>query len=660
MKLLRIIQKIDEKSLNYKAFLEQAHFSTDKDSTSFKTTYVKCGAPFFKNALGISAPFNDDYKYRKNVLNEFFPFDLPRTNPRWRTKDKVALIKGVKEQMVSHIKSQQSIKLCEETKKTRGRLQKLKFILHNQDFEESAMIDIYQTIQKDYSDFTINWNLISFKNIQSNHSVAECMGMWFSYLRPDINREPFTDEENKMIAQKLSDDNFNSWNDIAAQLDRRTSLQTFVHFRTTFARYFPSHIRWTDDEDAKLIQLVAKYSINNVINWERIGQILPTRNKIQCYNRYQVIFKSRGLKKGVFSRQENQIILNYIKKYGENAFKKMPKDFLPGRSMVQIKHHYQFALKNEEVFHPWTAEEDKQLMDFVYKEGTNNWRGIGEILKTHNRLSCRTRYLTITKFLSKNKDKTLDDVPKRTLARKTLFQKAAENHQMDDEDIEDITLNYQSNASVGPINNFKKRHPEMLKLFSTTFNYDFSARQVIADNTKLKVLMWLLNFQEPSLPALRPYLFTTNQLLKLHEIAEFELKDSLLNEMKFATGHTHFLLPPNYNTTVGLRALTIKMREESFDAKSVRTITEPSAAYSEALADFQKLFFSLFYWSMMLKKVNMKELNEIHFMKFPKQEMTATEIFQHIKKRQLPVTGGITLKRTSAVEKYPQNKKTKA
>lgn len=178
LKLVDLIQKIDRQYAINNSFLERAKSNENKSSASFKTSYVKCGAPFFKNAMGDSAPFNDDYKVRKNNQKEFFPFDLPRTSSRWKTKEKVALINGVKAQMISHIKSQQSRKLCQDSRRTRGKAQKLKFISHNLDLEQSAMLEIYVSIVKDHPDFTINWNIISFKDLHSNHSVSECMGMW--------------------------------------------------------------------------------------------------------------------------------------------------------------------------------------------------------------------------------------------------------------------------------------------------------------------------------------------------------------------------------------------------------------------------------------------------------------------------------------------------
>lgn len=633
-KLLRLIKKIDDQYSINNSFLERAKSNDNKSSASFKSSYIKCGAPFFKDALGVSAPFNEDYKFRKMTLKEFFPFDLPLTSSRWKTNEKVALLNGVKSQMVNHIKSQQSRKLCQDSRRTRGKAQKLKFISHNLDLEHSAMMEIYESIVNDYPDYSTNWNIISFNDLQSTHSVSECMGMWFSYLRPDINREPFTEEENLIMANAMTDNEQKNWSEIAAMLDRRSSLQAFVQFHTTFARLCPSNIRWTDDEDNKLLAAVDKYSCNGVVNWGKVGQVLRSRNKTQCYNRYQIIVNAQCAKKGVFSRKEDRAILSFISQMGESNFNKMPKDFLPGRSLVQIKNHYNVALKHQGTVHPWTREEDKLLVEYVEKNGTNGWSEIASFLQTHNRLSCRTRFLTINKYLTKYPDKALEDVPSK-IKRLTAVQKAAES------EVEEVASDEKHVRSRGmgmiSFERYKVKEVTMYKLMRTTFNFDFGARQLSADNLKLLVLKQLFNADIGKLSR-RAYMLTISQERKLHEILTFQLDQWLLDEMKFATCHTQFLMPPNYNTCVGLRAITITMHDQPLQENE--EIKFPTPQYREELVNFQKLFFSLFYWSAMLAKLDKDELNRIHFLKYPKSDMTATEIYRSLNKRKLAINTG--------------------
>lgn len=614
------------------------------EESNYKTGYAICGAPFFKDALGHPAPVNDDYRFRKNVAKEFFPFDLPPTTSRWKTREKVALITGVKQQMVDHIKSQQSRRLCTE-RKTRTTFQKMKYISHNQDLIQSPIIDVYHTIQNDYPDFAINWNLISFSDLHSNHSVSECMGMWFSYLCPDLNREPFSEEENQILEAILVQNSIRSWDEVANQLDRRSPLQTFVHVQSVFSRLC-SNVRWTQEEDDKLLCAMDQYSVNGIINWGKVGQVIPQRSKTQCYNRYQTI-KCPAAKKGVFTKQENRAIMEYVEGYGDNAFKNMPNNFLPGRSIIQIRNHYRIALKHNGTILPWTKEEDAKLMAYVEERGTNDWSAIAQSLQTHNRISCRTRYLTITNFLKKNPGLTVADVPTR-LKRVTAAQKAKEPS--DPEEKEDP-------ESVAAILKFKSQQADLYNLFRQSFNFDFSAREMKIDNVKLLVLMWMFRVQKYIIPDRRIHQFTVGQIAKLRENMKFKIEEEIVDEMKFIRKHTQFLMPPNYNTIVGLRYITIKKNEEPLD-ENIVSVADPSKRHSEALLDFQKLYFSLFYWSAMLTKMKTNDICRTHFVKDQSSGETSISGFlAQFSGRELLASGA--LKRSSTRKSHSKAKKAK-
>lgn len=625
--LLTFISKIDAQYSKNNILLEEARSSTTKDEAHFKTSYIKCGAPFFKDAFGNPAPLNDDYKFRKNISKEFFPFDLPSTSARWKTREKVALINGVKQQMIDYIKSEQSKKLCAE-RRTRNTLQKMKYISHNQDLNQSAMLDVYRTIQLEYQNFTINWNLISFNDLQSNHSVSECMGMWHSYLRPDLNREPFSESENKLLETIVTENNFDSWVDVASQLDSRSLLQTFVHFQSVYSLSTKNKVRWTREEDEELLKAIEIYSVNGIVNWGKVGQSIFQRNKTQCYNRYQIIVKCPATRKGIFSKHENRAILDYVEKFGENAFKKMPNDFIPGRSSIQIKNHYKIALKHNGTIHPWTKPEDEQLMEFVEQHGTNDWSRIAQTLQTHNRISCRTRYLTITNYLTKNPGSTVADVPSRL--KKVLTIKRANDLIESEEEEDDL-----NKICPSVIKTFFKHNPNLYNLFRQTFNFDFANREMQTDNAKLMVIMMMFKVEKYVIPDRKDQYFTASQKQKFNEIMKLKIGEQVNEEIEFILKHTQFLMPPNYNTIVGLRYIAIKKHEEPLD-DDVALLEKKTKQFTTALVDFQKLYFSLFYWSAMLSKISVNEVSNIHFNKFRSYDKSASDMFRQFAKRRLP------------------------
>lgn len=628
-KIAVLVEKILKQSRAQNLFLEEAKSGETRDHASFKASYVKCGAPFFKDALCVPAPFNDDYKFRKSEGKEYFPFDIPSTSSRWKTEDKVALVNGVKNQMVNHIKSQQSQKMCQNMRKTRGKLQKLKFMSKNTDFNDSSMLEIFETIQKVYPDFKINWNIVSFSDLNSTHSVSECMGMWFSYLQPTINREPFSDEENSVMSAVFAENDFQDWGYIASMLHNRSSLQTFVHFNTIYSRLCANNVRWSEKEDADLLKLIDRHSINNVVNWGRIGQLMPLRNRVQCYNRYQILSRIKGYQKGRFTNSENRLIMEFVDKYGEENFKKMPKNFLPGRSINQIKNQYSITLKQRGDIKPWTREEDRLLMDHVEKQKQVDWRAIADVLETHNRVSCRTRYQTIAKFLQKNPGKTLEDVPTK-YKRATVVPRIIAEEQCDEVDKKMLPTASNSAASF---KKFREQNGNLVEMLSTAFNLDFNRHEVTVEPQLMLTILVLLGYElvQKTIDR-RTYFFTGEQLLELREVARNQLTEKALNEIKFVMQHTDFRMPPSINTVLGHRAVIIKKHTEE---DSAFAITHPSEKYTSALKAFQELYFKLFYWPAMLQKIESEELNRTHFAKC-RQALNSHHIFNALNTRSSP------------------------
>lgn len=61
----------------------------------------------------------------------------------------------------------------------------------------------------------------------------------------------------------------------------------------------------------------------------------------------------------------------------------------------------------------WTLEDDTKLVEFVTKHGTKSWKMCEEFIENHTRISCRTRYLVISKFFKNNPDGSLADLPRK-------------------------------------------------------------------------------------------------------------------------------------------------------------------------------------------------------------------------------------------------------
>ncbi|CAO1385888.1 unnamed protein product [Diamesa hyperborea] len=531
-----LMAKIDTQLKANEEYLERA--KTKTVTMEKNRGFARCGAPYFKDAHGDPAPLNQDYKYRKNVLKEFFPYDLPQNPARWKIREKVNLVNGIKDQMIDHIKVEQSKKLCQE-RKTRQRIVKMKFIANNDELSKSTVLEIYQEIQENYPSFKISWNNISFDILNSSHSVTECMGIWYSYLRPDLNRERFTEHENTQMMIAIAESNHQNWDEIARHCDRRSSMQCFIHYHKSITRYFDRVESWTPEEDDLLQKAVEKYTFCGASNWNKISEAIKNRTKVQCYNRYIFSCRDQPVKRGNFSTEEDKIILDYVDKHGIN-YNEITK-LLPERTVTQIRNHYQLALGFEGETHCWTTEEDAALIDFVDTYGTNNWKEIAATLKTHNRLSCRTRYVTIQKFLAKNPNASLESVPKK---RKTVtaFHKAKE----DLDTVAKLTRTTAANAQV--LDRFKKGNPLLYHLLKTCFNYDLGRKAIPKDHSiAINVLNFLLKVDWSGFQPKKQIFYTEVQIGILELAEKYSLDAKLVKEISVIIP-LQFLMPPNWNT----------------------------------------------------------------------------------------------------------------
>lgn len=364
-KFEQMLQAVQEKYAANEILLDQLrnHSMPKNPSTRNASIYI-CGAPYFKEADLSPGPNNKDYIYRRNVRKEFFPIDYLSLPKRfWTSKDKVDIVKGVKEQIINQLKAGNSSDISEIRNTQKVSRSTSKKITNMRgltlDLEKKPFPHLYKMVE--HMSFEIDWNKISFKNLDSRHLPNECMAMWHHYLKPGLNHGLWTDEEDEKLQDAIIRHNYEDWSAIAAFTHKRSAMQCFVHYRISLSEsaQVKKHEKFTPFEDQQLLELVDRYSDGDMISWTKVCQQMPGRNRYQCYHRYMFTIKP-GIKRDRFTIEEDCAILAYVHAHGE-TFGKMPPNLLPGRTPVQIRNRYNNTLKAADN-KLWTVEEDQKLV----------------------------------------------------------------------------------------------------------------------------------------------------------------------------------------------------------------------------------------------------------------------------------------------------------
>lgn len=355
------------------------------------------GYPFFKTENGNFPPASDEGAYRK-YERQLFPCDfLTFIKTRWTLSDKSLLVKVVKEQIrTANVTKSKAVAAPKRIKLENGQTIAVE-IIHN---------------------FPINWEEVSF-SLFNRHNRYECEAMWEQYLKPDVRKLAWSDEESQALVNAVKKNKCQNWTEISKAIPKRSAFQCFVQYQTTFNGLHTGKNKFTAAEDERLLELVEKHRISNVITWSKVAEDFGTRTKFALYYRYVFTLKPT-INKEPFTMEEDCIFLAAIEQYGLN-FQKIATEF-PNRTMVQIRQHYNNVLKDDKRnMKPWTHDEDALLLEQHDKKKT--WAEIATMLGTHTRLSCRSRFLTIKRFLEKHPGKTVRDVTTRKRGTKNGINK---------------------------------------------------------------------------------------------------------------------------------------------------------------------------------------------------------------------------------------------
>lgn len=150
--------------------------------------------------------------------------------------------------------------------------------------------------------------------------------------------------------------------------------------------------KWTPEEDSLLHQLVQE---SETVNWKAAEGKFPGKTSQQIFERWTKVLDP-ALMKGSWTRQEDEIIISYVKTYGCKSWTKLA-SLLPGRIGKQCRERWLNHLNPDLNRGPWSPEEDQLLMS-LHEQFGNHWSKIASLMPSRADNMIKNRwYSTLSK-----------------------------------------------------------------------------------------------------------------------------------------------------------------------------------------------------------------------------------------------------------------------
>jgi hypothetical protein len=150
------------------------------------------------------------------------------------------------------------------------------------------------------------------------------------------------------FCERIAQDHFNSWRLFMMTLptaargssDFDWALNSGVHARMGFRKVAPVKVKFTMEEDARLLRLVQRLGAKD---WEKISIFMEGRNPRQCRERWKN-YLNPNLRKGEWTPEEDQILEQRYAQYGTEWNKIAP--FLVNRSGNAIRNRWMMIARH--------------------------------------------------------------------------------------------------------------------------------------------------------------------------------------------------------------------------------------------------------------------------------------------------------------------------
>ncbi|XP_052037849.1 snRNA-activating protein complex subunit 4 isoform X3 [Apodemus sylvaticus] len=234
-----------------------------------------------------------------------------------------------------------------------------------------------------------DWEKISNVNFEGGRSAEEIRKFWQSSEHPSINKQQWSTEEVERLKAIAATHGHLEWHLVAEELGTSRSafqcLQKFQQYNKALKRK-----EWTEEEDHMLTQLVQEMRVGNHIPYRRIVYFMEGRDSMQLIYRWTKSLDP-SLKRGFWAPEEDAKLLQAVAKYGAQDWFKIREE-VPGRSDAQCRDRYirrlHFSLKKGR----WNAKEEQQLIQLIEKYGVGHWARIASELPHRSGSQCLSKW----------------------------------------------------------------------------------------------------------------------------------------------------------------------------------------------------------------------------------------------------------------------------
>lgn len=303
----------------------------------------------------------------------------------------------------------------------------------------------------------------------------------------------------------------------------------------------------------------------------------------------------------------------------KGKFNCFPRTLFPNRSLAQLRTRYNNVLAQRNKTDSWSVEDDTKLMSFVTANGTSQWLNCANHLGNHTRTSCRTRFLVIKRFLEQHPNATINDLPRR---------KSSKNTQVTAENWGQRLLEWHEHPNSLSDKEPKRKRARRITSYPSTlrgmdvhiyeyFKYAYNLRlqspaapiPLPKDEHNLHVVVNALRFSPPGNSNVRKLVQSVSLPQELNRCYS-KMLQQLPALLPTCEDSKPLLLPPNWSTMMGFRAMCIL----SVHCRNQSESKNDAINYDESHTDvqlFRKRLRTLFYRTTLLSRLETRDFRQL-------------------------------------------------